>query len=106
MIPRRLRLSRAQFAHRTNGKRAESAHFSVTYRAAPGQGGCSSVISKKVAKRAVDRHLLKRRMNTVLLPWCSPTRSIVVYARAGSLALTFRALNEELTGLLRRTIGR
>lgn len=105
MIPRNLRLSRAQLSPGIHGKRLESAHFSVTYRAMPGKGGCTTVISKKVAKRSVDRHLLKRRMNASLLPWCSPTRSLVVYARAGSLTLTFRELNQEISELLERAIG-
>lgn len=104
MIPRKLRLSRAQFAPATQGKRAISAHFSVSYRPLEG-GGCAAVVSKKVAKRSVDRHALKRRINAVLLPWCSPTRSLIVYARAGSLTLSSAQLAEELNELLGRAVG-
>lgn len=100
-----MRLSRALFAPNSHEKRVVGPHFSVTYRLLDGHGGCASVISKKVAKRSVDRHLLKRRMSAALRPWCSPTRSIVVYARPGSLALPYQEVCAEIEGLLTRVIG-
>lgn len=100
MIPRNMRLSRAQFASATQGKRAQSAHFSVTTRR-NGQGGLAAVISKKVAKRSVDRHLLKRRILAVLRGWHDPELSVIVFARSGSTSLSFKALSEELNALLK-----
>ncbi|HEX2792299.1 MAG TPA: ribonuclease P protein component [Candidatus Paceibacterota bacterium] len=105
MIPRRLRLPRAHFASATSGIRSVSPHFSLTVRKTSVSGGCAAVISKKVAKRAVDRHLLKRRIFSVMRPWCDPARSIIVYARAGSGALPFSALKRELAELLTRAVG-
>ena len=64
------------------------------------------MISKKTAKLSVSRHLLKRRMLTVLRPWCSPSLSLIVYARAGSSALSFRELSQELEELVVRVLGR
>lgn len=60
------------------------------------------MVSKKVSKLSVGRHLLKRRVLSVLRPWCLPARALVVYARPGSQTLTFPILKEELEGLLAR----
>lgn len=105
MIPRKLRLPRAHFASATSGIRSVSPHFSLTVRKTAVSGGCAAVISKKVAKRATDRHLLKRRIFAVMLPWCDTSRSLVVYARAGSPSLPFSVLKRELTELLERAVG-
>lgn len=104
MLPRRLRLGRAEFAEAATGRRAQSAHFSVTVRKNTEKGGSAAVISKKVAKKSVDRHLLKRRILEVLRPYTNSSRSIVVFARAGSPSLPFKALKEELTALLKGAV--
>ncbi|MDB5195150.1 MAG: Ribonuclease protein component [Parcubacteria group bacterium] len=99
MLPRPKRLTRATFGPVIAGKRALSAHFSVTV--APSvEGRAAAVVSKKTAKRAVDRHLLKRRMLAVASPHVLSGRSFVMYARAGSLALPYRTLARELGDLL------
>lgn len=96
-----MRLSRAHFAPRGPEKRAQSAHFSLSFRPAePSTGGCAAVISKKVAKYAVSRHLLKRRIYAVLRPFCTDAQAIVVYARPGAPTLPFSDIQEELTQLL------
>lgn len=99
MLPRAKRLTRATFGAVAVGKRAVSAHFSVTG-AKSVEGRAAAVISKKVAKRSVDRHALKRHILAVAAPYVVPGRSFVVYARAGSLALTYPALKRELEDLL------
>ena len=63
------------------------------------------MISKKVAKLAVTRHKLKRRVLAVVAPWCDKGRAVVVYARPGSALMGFPALSEELTALLARALG-
>lgn len=60
------------------------------------------MVSKKVSKLSVGRHLLKRRVLSVLKAWCLPTRTVIVYARPGSQTLPYQALKEELTELLTR----
>ncbi len=103
MLPRRLRLSRAAFTHTGAEKKLVSQHFSVSLRI--GRTGCGVVISKKTEKTAVGRNRLKRRISAVIAPLCGPDHSIVVYARAGSPALSFPALNTELSGLLLKLLG-
>lgn len=63
------------------------------------------MVSKKVSKLSVGRHLLKRRVLSVLKPWCLPTRALIVYARPGSQTLPFPVLKQELEELLTRTFG-
>jgi ribonuclease P protein component len=65
----------------------------------------AAVISKKTAKLAVARHLLKRRMLAVGRPWARPDQAVVIYARAGAPGLPYPALRDELSGLLRRVLG-
>lgn len=102
MLPRRHRLSRATFPHGRDGSRAASPHFSLSWGVAR-SGGAAVVVSKKVARRSVDRHLLKRRMLAVMRPFVREDRFLVAYARTGAHTLPFKALKEELTALLIRT---
>ncbi|MES2931511.1 MAG: ribonuclease P protein component [Patescibacteria group bacterium] len=102
MIPRKLRLTRAHFAPSGPEKRLVSSHFSLSIREKQDHGGCAVVVSKKVSKLSVGRHLLKRRVLSVLKPWCLPSRALIVYARPGSQTLPFPVLKEELEELLTR----
>lgn len=104
MIPRTMRLSRAHFAPSGPEKRATSEHFSLSVRESQASGGCAAVISKKTAKLSVSRHLLKRRILSVLKPWCSKDKAIIVYARAGAPTLTYQELKAELEELIARTL--
>ncbi len=106
MLNRKMRLSRAHFAPSGPEKRAASPHFSVSVRETAEKGGCAVVISKKVSKLSVGRHLLKRRALSVIAPWCSPTRILIVYARPGAASLDYPALSKELSELLERTLPR
>ena len=83
--------------------RAVSPHFSVSIRL--GQAGAGVVVSKKTEKTSVGRHRLKRRVLSVLRPWCSPNHSITVYARAGSSSLPFSVVEEEVITLLTKLLG-
>ena len=104
MLPRRLRLTRRTFPVAT-GARAASTHFSLTAGpAAPGHGGCAVVVSKKVARLSVARHLLKRRMLAVMRPWCNADQSLVAYARSGAPLLPYKELASELSALLTKTL--
>ena len=102
MIPRKLRLTRAHFAPTGPEKRLVSSHFSVSIRENQENGGCAVVVSKKVSKLSVGRHLLKRRVLSVLKPWCLSSRALIIYARPGSQTLPFPALKLELEDLLAR----
>ncbi len=58
------------------------------------------VISKKVAKLSISRHLLKRRISAILAPFYSDSQALAVFARPGSKELPFPELKTELLGLL------
>lgn len=102
MLPRSRRLTRATFPDSRAGYRAASQHFSLSWGAAK-SGGAAAIVSKKVARRSVDRHLLKRRMLSVVRPYAATDRFLIAYARAGSPALSFTLLKQELTNLLARS---
>ena len=62
------------------------------------------VVPKKVAKLSVSRHLLKRRVLSLLAPWYSPTRAVLIFARPGSKELDYPTLAKEITDLLTRAL--
>lgn len=102
-----MRLSRAHFVSPASlgpEKRLASAHFSLSLRSVKDTGGCAVVISKKVAKLSVSRHLLKRRVLHIVRPWCSSARVLILYARPGAASLDFPTLSTELTELLTRAL--
>lgn len=84
--------------------RAASAHFSISVRKTDGNGGCATVISKKIAKLSVSRHLLKRRMLSVMKGYCAKDTTLIVYARPGASSLPYQELKTELTELLSRAL--
>ncbi len=100
---RRISLSRAQFTAVSNDKRARrssSEHFSVVISSTG--VGVAVVVSKKVAKTSVARHLLKRRVReaTAEAHFSSAESAVIVYARAGAAALSFAQITAELAPLL------
>ncbi len=84
----------------TGGKTLFSDHFSLVW-GSSNTGGGAVVISKKVASRSVDRHLLKRRILSLIRPHCSESRFLVVYAKKGSSTLPFKEISKEITELLK-----
>lgn len=104
MLPKSLRLTRQTFPDTRGMKRVTSAHFSISYGDST-SGGVAVVISKKVARLAVSRHLLKRRVLAVLRPYVSPKRILVVHTRAGAASLSFPELKEELLSLVTQITG-
>lgn len=99
MLPRPKRLDRASFGSVASGKRAATRHFSISLTPSP-SGRAAVVVSKKVAKKSVDRHLLKRRVLAVLAADLPAQYACIVYARAGSPTLSFKALAAEIQELL------
>lgn len=105
MLPRSRRLPRAGFEQIAGLQRSASRHFSISYIASAPLSGGAVVVSKKMAKRSVDRHQLKRRIKAVMKPWCLPGRVLIVHARSGASTLPFVELESELTGLLLQSFG-
>lgn len=92
-------LSRAEIAHTMKkGKRANGALFSYVFLPSP-VGRASVVVSKKVAKTAVGRNLLRRRAYAALratLPTVAVPVSIVCIARAGLSGASVARMEKEL----------
>jgi len=105
MLARRQRLPRKGFSVPKGARKLSSEHFLViTVTSTGAQGGCAAVVPKKIARKAVDRHRLKRRMLAVMRDWCHSHRVLIVHARAGAASIPFRAITEELGGLLSRIV--
>jgi len=102
MLPRELRLSREGFEQARGLKRAASQHFSLSYGPME-KGGTAVVISKKAAKLAVTRHLLKRRILSVVRPYARTDRALIVHVRPGASTLPFSELKDELVSLISST---
>ena len=102
MVPRHLRLSRKTFPDHRMGIRLSSPNLTVVWGNST-NGGCAVVVSKKVARRSVDRHQVKRRIMAVLAPWCAEGHFLVVHARAGALGLPYKNIHEELNSILMKT---
>ncbi len=101
MTNRRMHLSRYDFTVVSKdrmSKRLTSPHFSILISRAG--IGTAVVVSKKVAKKSVDRHRLKRRIREAVAPLTSKTEAIIVYAQTGSAALSYSGIVTELTSLL------
>ncbi|HXK40463.1 MAG TPA: ribonuclease P protein component [Candidatus Paceibacterota bacterium] len=104
MLPKRRRLTRHNFPSRSRtGSVFHTKH--LTLRVTPSSVSgfrVSVVVSKKTARRAVDRNLVKRRVyDSVARSPESPSASYVFFAKAGASVIPFRELNEEVGELLR-----
>lgn len=102
MVPRRLSLPRRRFPKERTGASLRSAYLTLTYGPSP-QGGVAVVVSKKVAKKAVDRHRIKRRLLTLTRPYARTDMFFVLYPKAQTLALPFRVLKEEVDEVFMKT---
>ena len=83
-----------------------SLHFFVRIKNGAGSEGVkvAAVVSARVEKKAVKRNLLRRRMYEALrprLPLLSGSR-LVITAKKGAPALSFKELQSEISELLRR----
>ncbi len=99
------RLSRLDFNHFKVGRRLSGAFLSLALGAVGGRphGGFACVVSKKAARRAVDRNRIKRRVRAIIRESVLPKSSVlIVYAKAGASRATMDELREEIATLLRR----
>jgi ribonuclease P protein component len=106
MAKRQLHILRSDFnaiSRDRNAKKAVSTHFSATSSVLG--VGYAVVVSKKVAKSSVSRHLMKRRVREATRPFCDDSRAIIIYARAGAGTLPYAAIIEELSPLLQRIVS-
>jgi ribonuclease P protein component len=97
MFKRDIRLKRDDFARIARGKRLHSTHFSAIV--SPHLKGYAVVVSKKVAKLSVARHLLKRRVLAALRALPLPP-ALVIFAKDSAASLSFADIKQELATLL------
>jgi ribonuclease P protein component len=97
MLPRARRLPRAGFAALSRARRLDSPHFKVAW--SLGVRGCAVVVPKKVAPRAVDRNLLKRRVLALVAARYRDGGALVVFAKPGSRGLSMNSIRQELEPL-------
>jgi ribonuclease P protein component len=105
MPGRRIALSRHDFAavaSHKGSKRLSGPYFSIT--SSEKGVGTAVVVSKKVAKSAAQRHLLKRRVREALYRQELPPAALIVYAKAGAAGRTFEEIKEEITPLLAKLL--
>ncbi len=107
MLPKLHRLSKQDFAILLKtGRRVHGAHISYVYCPAP-EGkpfACGVVVSKKVAKSAVARNLLTRRIYNILgahAVQCAGKYSAIM-TRSGTAELSFEELEKETVDVLKR----
>lgn len=99
MLPQEKRLTREDFTAVGAGKRVITTHFSCTKQESSFLK-VAIVISKKVAKKATDRNLLKRRVHAVIHKKSPPKGVYIIYARKNSQTLSYKEIEQELTTLL------
>jgi ribonuclease P protein component len=102
MLPKSDRLKRKDFKELKNTKRVHGTFFfGVHTPPIPGSKGLVAVIiSKKVAPKAADRHLLKRRVMHALRSLTPRPYSLTITAKTGSNSLSYSAILNELKALL------
>lgn len=105
MLPRSLRLTRKGFEDARGLSRVTTPHFSISHGPAPLEGGSAIIVSKKVVKGAVGRHLLKRRVRAALHRWSRKDYVLIVTARAGAQELSVAEIENELSGVLKAILS-
>lgn len=102
MLPKRQRLSRREFeVLLKKGRRIHGDHASLVILPAA-ETKCGVVVSKKTARRATARNLMRRRVFSILrdtLPSIAP-KHIAVLTRPSAVTLDFDALHDDLRALL------
>lgn len=106
MLPKRRRIPRSDFPADFRGAIVLHGEY-LTLRTVPSPRATAArvsvVVSKKASRRAVDRHLVKRRVYDIAARTknLSPA-SYVFFAKAGAHEISFTALHDEAAELLAR----
>ena len=109
MLPKAQRLTSADFTQFRGSRSSHSPHFILRVVRAGSETvtKVAAVVSTKVAKSAVARNLLRRRIYAVLAG--SPThlrgRLITITAKAGASDLSFAELKSELAALQKSALS-
>lgn len=103
MIPKKNRIKREDFEEITKkGGFLSSSLFSIRFLKNPEKiRRISVVVSKKVAKTAVKRNLLRRRVYEVIQKMPESPYFSIIFAKKGSEKASFREIATEITKLLK-----
>ncbi len=98
------RLSRTDFATVfAKGKRIHSKHATLILM--PNKDlALSVVVSKKVAKKAVDRNTLKRRVYALAVPYRQAPIDAIVLLKVGALRVPRKLFQTEIEALLAQNL--
>jgi ribonuclease P protein component len=105
VFPRKKRLLRSLFpAALATGRRISSTHFTAvipknTEALPAGRQGYAVVVSKKVAKLSVTRHMIKRKIVSALRTLKLPP-ALIVFSRSSLDGVHYKDIEKELAGLL------
>jgi len=102
MLAKQFRIPRSEFMNHLRGRRVAGSVLVVVYSPNPPLK-VAVIVSKKVAKRAVDRNHLRRRAYGVVERWLKEVTyqgSLVVQYKPGALRVSRTALEAELRALL------
>ncbi|OHA80230.1 MAG: ribonuclease P protein component [Candidatus Yonathbacteria bacterium RIFCSPHIGHO2_01_FULL_44_41] len=110
MLPRKNRISRKNFpTHKARGSRVFSPFFSAVFYqnddVEEKQSRMATVVSKKTAKTAVARNLLRRRFYELFMPYLKemirPT-TVVIYPKSEAQKVPFSFLKSEIEKALKQ----
>ena len=103
-MPRANRLTGAEMRSTRPARRVGGALFSVSASSGGTKARFGIVVSKKVATRAVDRNLIKRRSRNVLQKYMQtvPPGAYIFIAKRASSKATFSELERDIAALVRR----
>ena len=103
-MPKKNRLTHAEFSPRSGTRRLHGALFSLSYSPLPaGATKVSCVVSKKVALKAHDRNLLKRRCREVLrlrLQTLKKPYALVLQTKKQAHGASFKQIREDIGKLV------
>ncbi|MBV9159754.1 MAG: ribonuclease P protein component [Candidatus Kaiserbacteria bacterium] len=102
-MPARYRLSSGELKTLSPAQKTHGQLFSIGV-SRFSRAALACVISKKVARHAVDRTKLKRRVRAALLPLLPalPAGAYVIYAKAGSTKASNDEIRAEIAQLMKR----
>lgn len=107
-MPRGTRLTRVGFKDFTSRSRREHGRFftlALVLRNDTKGPRAACIVSKKVATRAVDRNLIKRRARAALAPalrGVSVSLSIALYAKKDALHASYKEVADDIAHLMSR----
>lgn len=106
MLSKRKRLRGADFKRFRGAKVIHTPHFLVRTVTGASRFGAAAVVSAAVAKKAVTRNLMRRRIYAILerllLQQKQPQALLSITAKKGAAALSFQGMQDELTPALQQ----